>query len=222
MIEYFIPFIYDAFFVFFHGLTVAVAYRFIDKKNGVNANSNKYVAVFFFGIFYVIYDLCKRLFSKKEKFNKTMAIIIVVYIVSYLTFCVGLPRVIPMDKIKVDAIVDMLDKSCYDKNKNEYKELEDVIYYTREGYEYTCNVRLKTFSCQGDTIYDTYYKQGYAYVDEDGYIVFTDKVLDCVGNDTVFNFYDKINNKYYMLAEQARWDKDGNLSRSGNMDLFNE
>lgn len=213
--EFFFPYFYKAIFSILHAVTVALAYYFVDKKKGEKVNSNKYLLVFLFGIFYVIYDLCKRLFSNKEKFNKWMAIIIAVYIASYLSFCVGLPKLINLDEAKVDAIFDAIDDDYYDMNRFKYDELDDVVYYTREGYEYTCNTNIKSFSSVGETEYKSYYEQGYAYVDEDGYILFTDKVLECVGNDRVFNFYDRENNKYYMLAEQARWDDDGNLTRSG-------
>jgi hypothetical protein len=101
----------------------------------------------------------------------------------------------------------------YDKYGNSFSSVSEVVYYTEDNWQYVYNEEEMTFSCvkAADTgNYKKTYDADYVYIDENGYLFFSDSILDCV-NKQDFCWYDYLTDEYYMDAIFARWDSNGNL-----------
>ncbi|MCM1115465.1 MAG: hypothetical protein NC397_08220 [Clostridium sp.] len=188
---------------------IVFLYYFNDKKKSIKEKSSKYCLIFLFGIWYVVFDLVKRLFSKHDEINKNVIKITCIAIAAFLVLDVAIPRI-----AFPDLYSSPFSQTYYDKYGNSYDSLEEVIYYTEDNCQYTFDEDNLMFICKNkpdDSQYKDSYKVGYAYVDHAGYLVLTEYVLNLVENGD-FDWYDSSTDDYYMDAEFARWNQQGTLS----------
>lgn len=111
------------------------------------------------------------------------------------------------------TIQSFFDDSYYDRYGNEYEDLSSVIYYTKDNYQYVFNEDSFEFVCKNyteDCAYKKAYEVGYAYVDENGYLFFTDDFLT-VDSSNPYLFFNPETNSYCMAAEIARFDETGKI-----------
>lgn len=111
------------------------------------------------------------------------------------------------------TIQSFFDNSYYDRYGNEYEDLGSVVYYTTDNYQYVFNEDNLEFVCNNYTeacAYKKSYEVGYAYVDENGYLFFTDEFLT-VDNSNPYLFFNPETNSYCMAAEIARFDESGKI-----------
>ncbi len=189
---------------------MVLAYYFNDKKNGVKGKAIKYEMIFFFGIWYVAVDFFKKLFSKKEKINKDFIKIACISVAAYMVFCFAVPKIVFPDTEKAPYFI-----TYYDRYGNPYNSREKVVYYTKDGCEYTFNEDDFTYVCkykpEGSEYKDTY-DFSYVYLDRDGYLVLSDYIFECDENSSSdWIWYDKATDEYYMSADSARWNQKGIL-----------
>ena len=69
----------------------------------------------------------------------------------------------------------------YDRKGIEYNELEDVVYYTEDGAEFKYDAKKSEYICIVNTKENKYnprYDSLFTYIDKNGWIVFSDNILD--------------------------------------------
>lgn len=197
---------------------ITMTYYFTDKKKNDKRKLSSYELIFLFGIWYVIFDFIKKVTKKSEKINKTSVVIIGISLITFSVFNIAIPNIAFPETSKIS-----FTQKYYDKNGISYNKLEEVIYYTKDGCQYRFDEDNLTFVCEyktEDSNYNDSYKVGYAYVDKDGYLILTDYIFEFDeklfdSNEGFFN-YDFATNKYYMDAEFARWNKEGQLHFLGH------
>lgn len=195
-------------------LVIALIYYIGDKKTGTKHKPDRYLFAFLFGIFYVVYDVCRKIFSKKEKLTKSTIVMACLSLAAYIFIGSVLPHFIVPDEYKQKASsFSIFNKCYYDMYGNEYEEKAGVVYYTKDGSQFIYNEEYTEFRCKNKSDaskYNDIYDIGYVYIDKNGYLMLTDEVLELKGHGD-FNWYDSVTNEYYELADLVEWDKNGNL-----------
>lgn len=194
------------------GVIILFTYIYFDKKQGKKRSGTEYVAIFIFCDFYVIYDVIKKLKSKSITASKSLIVILTILLIfnfisnSFISLYSSFTDISTTDN-KTEA-------TYFDRYGIEYSSLEDVIYYTFDGAEFQYDSDGLKYDCivnTPDNKYDSSYDDFFVYIDKDGWIVFTDSLLEYSNGNGDYGYYDEKSKNYYGNIRAVRWNEDGTV-----------
>lgn len=191
---------------------ILLTYIYFDKKQGKKRSSIEYVAIFIFCDFYVIYNVIKKFRSKNVSALRSLIIILTILLVfnfisnSFFSFYSSFTN--------ISATENKTETTYFDRYGIEYSSLEDVIYYTYDGAEFKYDSDGLKYDCivnTPDNKYDSSYDDFFVYIDKNGWIVFTDSLLEFSNGNGDYGYYDEESKNYYGNIRAIRWNEDGTV-----------
>ncbi len=198
--------------IFIKSIIILLFYLYFDKKNNTKRKPVEYVEIFVFCDFYVLFKVVKELKSKDSTSSKTLIFILTILLIT---------------NFATNSIINLYNKSndtyfpaaeietkYYDRKGVEYSSLEDVVYYTFDGAEFKYDSECSEYVCIVNTKenkYDSKYDSLFTYVDKNGWIVFSENILDFDKSKGDFGFYDEETQKYYANIDAIRWNENGTV-----------
>ena len=199
-------------FILVKSVIVLLCYLYLDKKHNTKRTVAEYIGIFVFCDLYVIYDVIKKLKSKSVTSSKNLIIILTILLIfnflsnSFISFYNRFNDVLTTGS-KTETVY-------YDRYGIEYSSLEDVVYYTFDGAEFKYDPDRAKYDCIVDTPdnkYDSSYDDFFVYIDKDGWIVFTDSLLEYSDGNGDYGFYDEDSQNYYGNIRAIRWNENGTV-----------
>lgn len=195
---------------FIKSIVILLLYMYFDKKCNKKRKFVEYVVIFILGDIYVLYNVIKEL---KSKGSTSSRIIIVILTASLITNVTSNFVVTMYNKLNNPSyLAAETESKYYDRKGIEYSSLEDVIYYTCDGAEFKYDFKNSEYVCiinTNENKYASKYDCLFTYVDEDGWIVFSENILDFDKSKGDYGFYDVKSGKYYANINAIRWNENG-------------
>lgn len=198
--------------VFIKSIIIVLFYFCFDKKSNRKRKPVEYIAIFIFCDFYVLFEVVKELKSKNSTSTKTLIAILTILLITNFTTSSIISLYNKLDNTSVSNTE--IASKYYDRKGIDYSSLEDVVYYTCDGAEFKYDSKHSEYVCIVNTSenkYDLRYDSLFAYVDNDGWIVFSESILDFDKSKGDYGFYDEKTKKYYANVNAIRWNENGTV-----------
>lgn len=199
-------------FIFVKSIVILLLYLHFDKRNNIKRKTIEYLAIFIFCDLYVVIDVIKELKSKSHTTQKALIVVLTVLLIA--NSAAGSVNIIYNKLSDTHSSSTETVSKYYDRKGIEYNELENVVYYTEDGAEFKYDAKQFEYVCIVNTKenkYNSRYDSLFTYIDKNGWIVFSDNILDFDKSKGDFGFYDKNTDEYYADIHAIRWNKDGTV-----------
>lgn len=198
--------------IFIKSIIILLFYLYFDKKNNIKRKPVEYIAIFVLCDFYVLFKVVKELKSKDSTSSKTLIAILTILLIT--NFAANSIMNLYNKSNDTSFSATEMTSTYYDRKGVEYSSLEDVVYYTCDGAEFKYDSKHSEYVCIVNTQenkYDSRYDSLFTYVDKDGWIVFSEHILDFDKSKGDFGFYDKDTKEYYANVNAIRWNENGTV-----------
>ena len=165
-------------------------YLHFDKRNNIKRKTIEYLSIFIFCDLYVVIDVIKELKSKSRSTQKALIIVLTVLLIA--NSAAGSVNAIYNKLSDINSSSTETVSKYYDRKGIEYNELEDVVYYTEDGAEFKYDAKKSEYVCIVNTKENKYnprYDSLFTYIDKNGWIVFSDNILDFDKSKGDFGFF---------------------------------
>lgn len=198
--------------VFIKSIIILLLYMYFDKKCNKKRKHSEYVMIFILCDIYVLYNVVKELKSKDNTSSRALIVILTALLITNFSTNFVVSMYNKSDNASYSATETQT--KYYDRKGVEYSSLEDVVYYTCDGAEFKHDFKNSEYVCiinTNENKYDSRYDSLFTYVDENGWIVFSENILDYDKSKGDYGFYDEKAQKYYANIDAIRWNKNGTI-----------
>lgn len=122
-------------FIFVKSIVILSLYLHFDKRNNIKRKTIEYLAIFIFCDLYVVIDVIKELKSKSRTTQKALIVVLTVLLIA--NSAAGSVNIIYNKLSDTHSSSTETVSKYYDRKGIEYTELENVVYYTEDGAEFS-------------------------------------------------------------------------------------